>query len=249
MESVRESIGIQTAQNIEIDYEIASVWDRVVATLFDYFILAGYIIGISLLFFNDAVRDFTQSDIGGVVVFALYMPVFFYDLLCEIFLDGQSFGKKIRQIKVVKLDGSQPSFIAYLLRWMLKIVDSGLFSPAVAILVVVINGKGQRLGDIAAGTAVIKLRSRISLDDTILARLNDSYTPVFSAAGELSDGDLSVIKEVLTTARADGFDQGELLLLKAKTAISHKMNISSEMPPKMFLETVMKDYNAIKGHV
>ena len=50
----------------------------------------------------------------------LYLPFFFYDFLCEIFLNGQSIGKKILKIKVVKIDGTQPGLGSYFLRWIYK---------------------------------------------------------------------------------------------------------------------------------
>ena len=54
-------------------------------------------------------EDLTEEDWGGLLVPHKYMgplPVFFYPLLCEIFLEGQTIGKKMNEIRVVKLDGT-----------------------------------------------------------------------------------------------------------------------------------------------
>ena len=99
-------IQIETTQNVTIEYKIGSVGDRIIATLIDLLILIGYTIALVLLISQLKLK----LGIAGVII--LYIPAFFYDLLCETFLNGQSFGKKIRKIKVVKLDGSQPNFVS-----------------------------------------------------------------------------------------------------------------------------------------
>jgi Predicted membrane protein/domain len=144
-----DKVKVQTTQNVEINYEIASLGDRVVAALIDYGVLIAYMLTISVI-----VYFLNQLDIQGdwllILLMMLCLVIIFYDLLCETLMEGQSIGKKIMKIKVIKLDGTQPSFGSYFMRWMLRIVDVVLFSPAVAMLVILINGKGQRLGDIAA---------------------------------------------------------------------------------------------------
>jgi len=121
-----QKIQIETSQNVTIEYELASIGDRVVAQLLDFLILSGYMIGLVLLMY---LLNSAGGFFGGIAFWIiLYLPVFFYDLLLETFLNGQSFGKKIRKIKVVKVDGSQPTFISYFLRWILKTVDVSLLT-------------------------------------------------------------------------------------------------------------------------
>lgn len=72
-----------------------------------------------------------------------------------MFNHGQSFGKKLINIRVVKVDGSTPSIGSYLLRWLLFPID-GPITSGLGLLVVLLNKNNQRLGDLAAGTMVIK---------------------------------------------------------------------------------------------
>ncbi len=98
----------------------------------------------------------------------LFLPLFFYHLLCETYLNGQSFGKKIMKMRVVKLDGTQAGIGSYFLRWILAPIDIYFTYGSVGLVTMIVNGKGQRLGDLAAHTTVVKLKAETKLDDTIL---------------------------------------------------------------------------------
>ena len=176
------------------------------------------------------------------------MPIFFYDLACELFLDGQSFGKKIRKIKVVKIDGTQPAFINYFLRWIIRPIDVTFSYGTVAMVTMFINGKGQRLGDIAANTSIIKLKKDLVLEDTIFRKVDESYDVQFPEVSNLTDIDIGIIQDVLDQIGkiTDHFIYEEILS-KAKNEISRKMGINSDIRPLTFLYTVMKDYNFING--
>lgn len=237
------ALAINTAQNVVIEYEPASVGDRILATLIDALVVAGYIVGVAIFFFG--VLDLRGK--GALALFVIfYLPVFLYDLICELSMEGQSFGKRRMNIKVIRLDGAQPNLGNYLLRWLFRLIDVTLSMGGIAILTLMINGKGQRLGDLAAGTTVVKLKPQATLADTIFTPLEENYQPVFPQVSQLSDRDLGIVKEVLDATVSDA-NLDERLLLKAKTAIAAKMGIATEMTPRLFLRTVLKDYNYYHG--
>src|SRR5690606_12148888 len=100
----------------------------------------------------------SSEDTHTVVTNLLYLPVLFlYNLVCETFFGGQSIGKKSMGIKVVKMNGHNPTVGDCLLRWCLRIVDIGASLGALAAILVSSSEKGQRLGDMAANTVVIRL--------------------------------------------------------------------------------------------
>ncbi len=239
-----EKIQIETTQNVTIDYDIASIGDRILAALLDYLIIFGYVIAL-LILASILANTFPTSIAFWIIV---YLPVFFYDLACELFLDGQSFGKKIRKIKVVKMDGTQPTFINYFLRWIIRPIDVTFTYGTVAMITMFINGKGQRLGDLAANTSIIKLKKDIALEDTIFKKLDEAYDVQYPEVSNLNDNDVGTIQEVLDQIGkiTDHFVYEEILL-KTKTEISRKMGINSELRPLSFLYTVMKDYNYVNG--
>jgi uncharacterized RDD family membrane protein YckC len=239
-----QTVRITTAQNVEIEYAVASIGDRILAAFIDYGILLGYLIGAIILW--SFLPGGGSNRVALLVV--LYLPFFFYDLLCEIFLDGQSLGKKQMKIKVIKMDGSSPDIGSYLLRWLLRAVDISLSSGGVAMLTILLNGKGQRLGDIAAGTTVIKLKEDVGLQDTIFTKITDAYQPVFAQAAELNDQDMAIVKEVLDTGlEVESIEVGNNLEMKAKIVLEERMRIKTDLPPRAFLSTVLRDYNYFKG--
>ena len=169
-----QSVSIQTAQNVNIRYEAASVGDRIVAFLLDAIIRILYAVGITQLF------NWANLNISTAVLLIVFLPAILYYLWMEIFFNGQSIGKMTLGMKVVMLDGGQPPIGAYIIRFLLRVVDITLFSGGVAVIVIAISGKGQRLGDIAANTSVVKLQGsmRVKKHD-LLKKMAQNYEPMF----------------------------------------------------------------------
>ncbi|MCS7014326.1 MAG: RDD family protein [Chloroherpetonaceae bacterium] len=244
------TVKVQTTQNVEISYEVASVSDRILAAIVDGCIIIAYFITVStVLYVLSEIGLDLGNSVGIIILFGLYIVALFYDLLCEVFMDGQSFGKKAMKIKVVKIDGTEPSIGSYFLRWILRIVDIILFTPAVAILAILINGKGQRIGDIAANTTVVKLTERVKLKDTIFEAVDASHTLTYSEVSRLTESDVEVIKEVLNTAGQVSPDLAEKLKERTKAVLEQKLGVKTEQSTQAFLETLIKDYNAYHGRL
>jgi len=242
-----QTIEIQTTQNVNIEYPVASVGDRVVAAIIDQLIMVGYLIAIIFLYIW--LLALTEGSVlyYPVAYFViLFLPVFFYHLLCETFLNGQSFGKKIMKMRVVKLDGRQAGIGSYFLRWILAPIDIYFTYGSVGIVTMIVNGKGQRLGDLAANTTVVKLKAEAKLDDTILRATPANYEVKYPQVSLLTDKDIAIVKAVLDMnyKNPDIFVY-EKILQKTKAAIQQKTGITSTLRPITFLDTVLKDYNLL----
>ena len=155
-------------------------------------------------------------------------------------MNGQSFGKKIVGIKVVKLDGTQAGIGSYLIRSLLRIIDIQLMNGLVALISVAVSDKSQRLGDMAAGTTVIKLGTKVSLRDTILYKQVSDYKIAFEQVALLSDKDMGIIKEILEHSIANDKPENMTMLAgKVKT----KMGVVTTLNDEQFLKTVLLDYS------
>jgi uncharacterized RDD family membrane protein YckC len=244
-----QTIEIQTAQNVNIEYPVASIGDRVVAAIIDQLIMVGYLIAIIFLYIwllNLTEGSPLHFPVAYFVI--LFLPLFFYHLLCETFLNGQSFGKKIMKMRVVKLDGSQAGIGSYFLRWILAPIDIYFTYGSVGLITMLINGKGQRLGDLAANTTIVKLKTEAKLDDTILQPTPVNYEVRLPEVSNLSDKDISIVKEVLDlNYKNPDAVMYEKILHKTKDAIEKKIGVSSNLHPLTFLDTVLKDYNYLLG--
>jgi uncharacterized RDD family membrane protein YckC len=121
-----QTIKITTSQNIDIDYQVAGLGDRIVARLIDYAIFIGiYFVCIIVFTIFIGINDYNSNgtNIGILIVIGVWLVMcVFYDLLCEIFMNGQSLGKRSMKIKVISLDGARPNVGQYLLRWIFRIM-------------------------------------------------------------------------------------------------------------------------------
>ena len=188
------NFNIETTQNVNIEFRLADVSDRIMSYLLDLFIIISYCIVMLLMLI-----PFYDGYHWTVLLF--FTPAVFYDLLCELFLNGQSFGKMILKLRVVKTDGTELSFGACLLRWIFRIIDIGLTNGLVAAVMIMVNNKGQRVGDIAAKTTVLKLNPQQGINKTAYMEVEEGYKPMYPEVERLSERDMQAIKEVLTIIR------------------------------------------------
>ena len=244
-----ENIGIETTQNVDINYRIASLGDRIIAQILDTLIIAGYLIATILLwiYLNN---NFNNSPFyyPTAIIIILYLPVFLYDFLCEVFLNGQSIGKKMMKTKVVKIDGTQPGIGSYFLRWILKPIDVFLTYGSVGLITLLINGKGQRLGDLAANTTVIKIKAQVKLEDILVPETKETYNVVYPQASVLSDSDIQIIKEVLNHRVETNTFVYQNLIDKTKERIAMKMGVEPDSNGIRFLNTVIRDYTHLNSN-
>ena len=116
---------IITGQFVRISQTPASIGERLMALIIDYFLIGLYILSTATLLSE------LNLPSGFSLFFFLcivYLPILGYSFLCEMFNHGQSFGKKLINIRVVKVDGSTPSIGSYLLRWILFPIDGPITS-------------------------------------------------------------------------------------------------------------------------
>lgn len=230
-----QTIKIQTTQNVTIEYALAGLGNRILAFLIDSLILGVYAV-VAVILYSYL---FPQGEPPVALLILFFLPIFLYHLLCEMLLNGQSLGKRQMNIKVVKLDGSPPGFGAYLLRWLLRPIDISVFSGGIAVLSIAISQKDQRLGDLAAGTTVVKTKGEKPLS---VFTVDENYETQFPQVVNLSDQDIETVLRVITTYR----ETGQSAPVEATTRkIEDLLDIKNDMRPLQFLYTIVRDYKHI----
>ncbi|MBX3241453.1 MAG: RDD family protein [Chitinophagaceae bacterium] len=261
-------ISIPTTFNIDIEFEVAPFPSRMFAWIIDFIIQVFYII-IAINIYLKLASGRNSWDIATgydmwAVELLLILPVFLYHLVCEIFWNGQSIGKKLMGIRVVNDNGGKISPPQAMIRWLLRASDLSIpfiilsilfsFSNILSVLsittmlfiadlvLIAFNKASKRMGDLAAGTMLIKLNTKSSLDDTIFMEMSDNYVPVFPQVMKLSDRDINTMKTILDTAIKTG---NYNMVANASDKVKNALAIQNDMSPYDFLETLLKDYNYI----
>ncbi|NNC71129.1 MAG: RDD family protein [Flavobacteriaceae bacterium] len=232
-----DNFQIETAQNVTIQQRAASVGVRIGSYLLDLLLMILYLI---LCIWLLGTLGLDEGFDAWAIYLVISLPIFFYHLLFEVLMNGQSPGKRINGIRVVKLDGSKPTFGNYLLRWIVAVLEINLFSGSLALLTILLNGKGQRLGDVAAGTTVITERKKLTIHDTLVTDLEGDYLPTYSQVTLLSDLDIQTIKELFKKAKQS---DNHKIILKLHHKIQEITGIQTDEQPIKFVDTVIKDYN------
>lgn len=239
-------LSINTTQNVRINFKAASVGERMLASLLDLLIKTAYIIVVAYVFFYllgierlvSSMEDM-WSRIAIIILF--FFPVLIYSVALESIFEGQTIGKKLIKIKVVKIDGYQASFGDYLIRWLFRIVENNIMGGLIGLVAMIVNSKTQRMGDMAAGTAVITLKNNISIDHTILEEIGNAYVPIYPLVIKLSDNDMRIIKDTFLVAEKIKDAETINKLAKKVESVTGIKNQSGNQID--FIKTILKDYN------
>lgn len=240
---------IKTTQNVPLFFTPASVGERMLGYAIDVAIQIAYVISMYyILYFTGVLKLLDEWDNWSIGAFFLVVlsPVMLYSLVCESTMEGRTFGKMLMKTKVVKIDGYQASFSDYFTRWIFRLVDIDMgYIPG--LLSMLFTKHTQRLGDIAAGTAVISEKSKYTISHTILADIQDDYVPTFSQSQILcfSDNDMRVIKEnAMEAIKNTDYFLLDKLTLKVENVMQIKNPFRSQ---REFLNKVLEDYNYYTG--
>jgi uncharacterized RDD family membrane protein YckC len=164
--SSAERYTLETPENIEVDFELAGLGSRFCATLIDTLLIVAIGLGIALLAMFLAVGTLPSLGAGRghwvTWVYALVLGLLValmaggYYVLFELFMRGQTPGKKAMKIRVIRDDGTPVTANEVLVRNILRLVDFLPGGYALGAVCIFVHPLAKRLGDLAAGTIVVK---------------------------------------------------------------------------------------------
>ena len=238
-----KSIEINTTQNVVIDYELALLRERIIAFFLDLLLIAF----ISYVLITALGWMFGNNGMGAMFLYSLPTLFFFlYHFLFESLNSGQSPGKMLLGLKVVRLDGRAPKWGDALLRAFFHWIDSVLSFGFVGGMLIKSNENSQRYGDLAANTTVIKIQSSsiaIDLDDVLSIMSLENYEPQYPQVQQLTEKDMLSIREILN--RKTKLNNTAHFNLVEDTA-THLIEVLGIFPRPQngteFLKTLIKDY-------
>jgi uncharacterized RDD family membrane protein YckC len=201
--------GVVTPEAVVLAFETAGVGSRVVAALID--------LGVQLLAFLAAVTAAAvvgSTPFGYAGVFAaLFLIAFGYPVASETLWRGRTVGKLVMGLRVVTVEGGPERFRHATVRAALGLIDLWLASGAVAILAVLLTRQNQRLGDLAAGTIVVRERTgarRPAPATFVVPPGWEAYARTLDVSG-LSESDYQAVRSfLLRAATLDGWTRQRL---------------------------------------
>lgn len=259
-----QKVEIRTPENIGLAYEVAGLGSRGAALILDTLLQMAALAGIILLFLA------VTSALGGIqrlaavgnslsswmVAGAILLAEVVYNgyfLLFESLWKGQTPGKKLVSIRVIMEDGRALSFRAALIRNLLRAADSlpGLYWPG--IVVAFLNRDGRRIGDIAAGTVVVKLQrasppavqppSALPPEQPLSSPLS---LDVQQKAGSLNALEAEAIRHCIQRSTELKPEVSERLLASMAESIGQRLQLSAqeiELPAQEFLTEIVRAWD------
>ena len=182
---------IITGQNVKIQQTAATLLQRVVAWIIDY--IALYFVSLFFIAITSVFALGSSENAMYVCLVIYILTIAMYPFGMELFNNGQSLGKMAMKIRVVCLDGTRPSISALFIRWITLIFDSVL-----GLAFIIFSKNSQRIGDLAAGTTVVKITKAIQpATFNALYFMSRNFKPTFPEASKLTMHQVGIIEKVL----------------------------------------------------
>jgi uncharacterized RDD family membrane protein YckC len=150
---IEDRIRLETPEGVDLALQLAGVGSRFASAMLDHLVQLAGLVGLAVLF--GSMGSPLASASFAVTAFAL---IFGYDVAFETLAAGRTPGKRVSGLRVVRVTGEPVTFLVAVVRNLMRLID---FLPAVylaGITSILVTQRNQRLGDLAAGTLVVRER-------------------------------------------------------------------------------------------
>lgn len=163
MEPIGDQLNIDTPELVSIELPLAGIGSRFIAILVDSLILIAAIILLVILaaFILPALSNYGVKSTSwgvGIFLFILFLLIWGYFALFEAFNNGRTLGKRVAKIRVIHQSGRGVNFVEALARNLVRAIDYIPGFYGVGIVAMFLSRRSQRLGDMVAGTLVVRER-------------------------------------------------------------------------------------------
>lgn len=229
-----DRLTLATPEGVDLDFALAGLGSRGIALMFDWLLKGVAIAALAVVLLGIA----PGGSLGMALFLVLaFITMFAYDVAFEVLSSGRTPGKRWTGLRVIEADGGRVGLRASTVRNVLRLLDGPLTSYLLGSLMILFTQRNQRLGDLAAGTLVI--RERHAAD-----RLAPEPTPEISLAGYPAADLSAVTGEDLATVRSF-LARRHQLEPGARAALAHQLfqglrakihGGPEHVPPEPFLE-------------
>jgi len=255
---MREDYRLLTPENVELRFDVAGLGSRLGAAIIDYvvigfsyvvLIVGGMVLGGAA---DAAIRAWDPGGAAAIAGLFLAVSLIFafggwwgYFLLFELVWNGQSPGKRLLGLRVVRRDGRPLDFVTALVRNVLRWIDQ---AALIGVFAMVVDGSSRRLGDIAAGTIVVReprrLRQR-ALAAVELPRPIAANASAHGNTGKLTMAHYTLIRDFFSRADRLRPEAADALASRLAGEVARVLDLDPSRigPPEAFLAGVVRDFD------
>jgi uncharacterized RDD family membrane protein YckC len=248
---------IETPERVELHYILANVGNRFLAAAIDHLIQLLMVVALVLVWGWVTQWRFTKTMnawFAALAIFAFFLIYWGYFVLFETLWNGQTPGKRIMKLRVVREDGRPIRFFEAFVRNLLRILDitPPSFTYAIGVASIIFSARSKRIGDFVAGTVVVKERASeapslgeiVALSEAEERRLRRTEAAPFKANTRLlTDRDLQAVETFLNRRYELVEPNRSVLATRIAQSVAMKLNLPlQEFPPEKILEEVERQH-------
>lgn len=239
---------VETPEQIELAYDLAGIGSRFLAAIVDSALIA---LAELALFFALAqiagAMEFAESvliAIGAALGFAILWG---YYIAFELTWNGQSPGKRLIGLRVVSEGGRPITVTGSIIRNLIRIVDFLPFLYGIGVIAMFIDGRARRLGDLAAGTLVVRERADVTLE-SLVTRVAPDLPPPSGDTTDLIDvsllmpDDYALLCDFLDQRRDLAQPVRRRLAAQLSEGLQARLGVLPESDPERLIERVTRAY-------
>ena len=231
---ITDQLSIDTPENVIFNFEIAGIGTRFLALLIDS-IIQGLVVLVFVLAGTFA-RGAIEGVLAGlpnwfvaVLAVGIFLVYSLYFIIFELVLSGQTPGKRVVGLRVILENGYPLGIAAILIRNLVRLIDFFPFAYSLGFIVMLFNARSKRLGDLAAGTLVVKERKMNTANDLGTALRKLEVMPVEAALSPTDDmtGDNAI------TQLARKLSEQEVQMIESLLQRRHELVNASSLAQKV----------------
>lgn len=256
MRSVSQRLILETAENIAVEFQLAGLASRFLAYVIDaviqmaILVILVYVLSISAAILSSAVSLNVENGwISAVLILAIFLLYEGYFILFETMWRGQSIGKRILGLRVIKDNGQSVAFLDVVIRNVMRFADMlppVLYFPTYGLgsVVIMSNRYHKRIGDFAAGTIVVREKFIHGFDHVRSLKIHPDYLRQIRIpfTGRLTNDDIHLVREFFYRKNTFPPDVRKQLSAKICRYITKRLKLTTAIPDERamkFLDDLM----------
>lgn len=242
--------GIVTPEAVLLEFEPARLGTRSLQMALDFLIqVVGGLLLVTLVAVVLGFSDSTASLAYILITILIFAIIFGYPIACESALRGRTVGMMATGLRVVTVEGAPIRFRHAAIRGMLLLVDFWLLFGAVGAIVMLCNRDSQRLGDLAAGTLVLRERTAAKADGAITFLPPPGWEPYAAAldTGRMTEEQYGLVRSFLLRVHELSPAARASVAFRLAGPLATSMNHTppAEVHPEPFLICVAASYQRL----